>query len=123
MDRDRLKQQMKAEMEQVVNRLAAEASEALEDMASMERKIYAACDAVKATYLQAWIHHAGEKGSRPVCPQCHGPLRQKEKVTKTSAAVGGQVDVARTRWWCNACKASFFPSGPDDHGGLFPDHS
>ena len=144
MDRDKFKQQMKAAMDQAADRLAAEApdaledmaemdqvvetladqaSEALEDMASMERKIYAACDAVKAKYLQAWIDNAGEKGPRPVCPQCRGSLRQKEKVKKTSAAVGGQVEVARTRWWCNACQASFFPSGPDDHGGLLPDHA
>jgi len=122
-DRDKLKQQMKAEMNQVVETLAAEAPDALEDMGAMERKIYAACDAIKARYLQAWINNAGEKGPRPVCPQCSGPLRQKEKVKKTSAAVGGQVDVTRTRWWCNACKASFFPSGPDDHGRLLPDHS
>jgi len=123
MDRDKFKQQMKAEMDQVIDKLSAEAPDALEDMAAMERRIYAACDAIKAKYLQAWINTASEKGPRPVCPHCGGALRQKEKVKKTSAAVGGQVEVARTRWWCNACKASFFPSGPDDNSGLLPDHS
>jgi transcription initiation factor IIE alpha subunit len=123
MDRDKFKQQMKAEMEQVVEKLASDAPDALEDMAAMERRIYAACDAIKAKYLQAWINNANEKGARPVCPHCGGPLRQKEKVKKTSATVGGQVDVARTRWWCNACKASFFPSGPDDQRGGLSDHS
>ena len=123
MDREKLKQQMKSEMDRVVEQLAGEASEALEDMAAMERKIYAACDAIKAKYLQAWINNASEQGARPACPHCGGKLRQKEKVKKTSAAVGGQVDVARTRWWCNACKASFFPSGPDDECGGLPGHS
>ena len=123
MDREKLKQQMKAQMDQVVEALASEAPEALEDLAAMERRIYAACDAVKARYLQAWIYHASEKGQRPVCPHCGGRLRQKEKVKKTSAAVGGQVEVARTRWWCNACKASFFPSGPGDQRGGVSDHS
>ncbi len=123
MDRDQLKQQMKAEMGRVVDQLASEASVALEDMALMERRIYAACDAIKAKYLQAWINAASETGARPTCPHCGGRLRQKERVKKTSAAVGGQVEVARTRWWCNACKASFFPSGQCHDGGGFSDHA
>jgi uncharacterized protein with PIN domain len=122
MDRDKFKQQMKQEMEQVIDTIAAQASDALEDMAAMERRIYAACDAIKAKYLQAWINSAAETGQRPLCPHCGGALRQKEKVKKTSAAIGGQVDVARTRWWCNACKASFFPSGPGHDGGGLPGH-
>ena len=122
MDREKLKQQMKAEMEGVIEKLAAGASEALEDMAAMERKIYAACDAVKAKYLQAWINHASEKGTRPACPHCGGPLRQKQKVEKTSAAIGGQVTVGRTRWWCQSCRASFFPSGQRHDRGELSDH-
>jgi uncharacterized protein with PIN domain len=122
MDREQLKQRMKAEMGQVVDQLASEASGALEDMALMERRIYAACDAIKAKYLQAWVNAASETGVRPTCPHCGGRLRQKERVKKTSAAVGGQVEVARTRWWCNACKASFFPSGQRDDCGGLSDH-
>jgi transposase-like protein len=122
MDREQLKEQMKAEMGQAVEKLAAEAPEALEDMAAMERRIYAACDALKARYLQAWINLASEKGARPVCPHCGGRLRQKEKIKKTSVAVGGPVNVARTRWWCDSCKESFFPSGrDDDRGGVSGD--
>ena len=123
MDRERFKQRLKVELDQMADRLANEASEALEDMAAMERTLYAACDALKAKSLQAWIDHAGETGPRPVCPHCGGRLRQKEKVPRTSAAVGGQVTVARTRWRCNACGASFFPSGPDHDGGLLSDHA
>jgi uncharacterized protein with PIN domain len=109
-------------MGQAVEKLAAEAPEALEDMAAMERRIYAACDGLKAKYLQAWINQASEQGARPVCPHCGGRLRQKEKIRKTSVAVGGPVEVARTRWWCDSCKESFFPSGQhDDRGGLSGD--
>jgi uncharacterized protein with PIN domain len=114
---------MRAEMDSVVEKLAAEAPEALEDMAAMERTIYSACDAIKAKYLQAWINNASERGVRPVCPHCGGRLRQKQKVDKTSAAVGGQVTLARTRWWCNSCKESFSPSGQYDDGGQLPSHS
>jgi hypothetical protein len=117
MDREKLKQQLLSDVGAVVEKLSAEASDALEDLAAMERKIYAACDALKAKYLQAWIDQAREKGERPVCPHCGGALRQKEKIDKTSLAIGGTVTVGRTRWWCNSCKESFFPSGPGDDGG------
>ena len=123
MDHEKLKARMKSQVEAVVEKLAAEASPALEDMAAMERKIYAACDALKAQYLQAWIDHASEKGERPVCPHCGGMLRQKEKIRKTSVALGGPVEVARVRWWCGSCKESFFPSGQHDDSGKLPDHS
>ncbi len=123
MDREQLKQRMKVELEGLVDKLAAEASPALEDMAAMERRIYAACDALKAKCLQAWIDHATEQGQRPVCPHCGGKLRQKEKLKKTSLAVGGQVEVARTRWWCNSCQESFFPSGQRHDGGGLSGHA
>ena len=39
MDRQKLAEQMKAEMDQVIETLASQASDAFEDMAAMERKI------------------------------------------------------------------------------------
>ena len=107
MDREQLKKQLKAEIDAVAEQLSAQAPEALDDMAAMERKIYAACDALKAKYLQAWINQASETGARPECPHCGGTLRQKETIAKTSLAVGGTVKVGRTRWWCHSCKESF----------------
>lgn len=123
MDREQLKQRMQATIDQVAEKLAAEAPAALEDMAAMERRIYAACDALKAQCLQEWVNSASETGQRPICPHCGGRLRQKEKTKKTSIAVGGSVEVARTRWWCNSCKESFFPSGRDDDGGRVCGHA
>ena len=100
-----------AEVERVVESLVANVSESRQEMASMERKIYGAMDGLKAKLLQAWVDEAKDDTARPVCPHCNGPLRQKQQSSKTCVCVGGQVTVARTRWWCESCGSSFFPSG------------
>jgi uncharacterized protein with PIN domain len=111
MDRTELMERMTRDAQQAVAALGREASGSRQDLAMMERQIYDTCDRLKATLLQTWVDQARDDSPRPVCPTCGGPMRQKERSNKTSACMGGQVTVARTRWWCDACKASFFPSG------------
>ena len=111
MNRVALRETAMAEVERVVESLVASASESRQEMASMERKIYGAMDGLKAKLLQAWVDEAKDDTSRPVCPHCKGRLRQKQQGAKTCVCVGGQVTVTRTRWWCESCGSSFFPSG------------
>lgn len=123
MEREKLAEKLQQEMAAIAAKLAQEASSSRQDMAAMERKIYAACDGLKAKILQQWVDAAVDDTSQPRCPHCGGPMRNKGRADKTSACLGGQVTVDRTRWWCDACKASFFPSGRDDNGGRSRDHS
>ena len=123
MNKDELKRQLKIEAEKLAEKIAEESSDSLQDMAVMERKIYAAMDQLKAKALQLWAGQAQDDSGRPKCPQCGGPMRHKGYRDKTSSCVGGQVTVGRKRWWCDACKASFSPSGRDDDGGRVSDHS
>lgn len=122
MDRETFRQKAQAEMERVLDALVSEASESRQDMAAMERKIYAAANGLKPALLQAWVDQAKDDSSRPACPHCGRPLRQKQQVPKTCVCEGGQVEVRRTRWWCQACGESFFPSGRNDDGGRVSDH-
>ena len=123
MDTDKLREKALAEMERVVDELVAGASASRQDMAAMERKIYGAMNGLKAKLLQAWSDEASDDSARPLCPHCGGPLRQKQHVPKTCICEGGQVKLARKRWWCNACKASFFPSRRNGNGGELSDHA
>jgi len=123
MDRKTLVEKLQQEMAEIAAKLGQEASASRQDMAAMERKIYAACDGLKAKALQAWVDAAADDTGQPRCPHCGGATRNKGHASKTSACLGGQVTVERTRWWCDACKASFFPSGRDNHGGGSCDHS
>ena len=111
MEREKLAEKLRHEMAAIAAKLAQEASASRQDMAAMERKIYAACDGLKAKILQEWVDAAADDTAQPRCPHCGGPMRNKGHADKTSACLGGQVTVDRTRWWCDACKASFFPSG------------
>jgi len=117
MDREVLRRQLEEGARRMADRLAGEASASRQDMAAMESTIYAAADRFKAEALQAWVDAAADDSARPRCPTCGGPMRQKEQKPKTSVCQGGQVTVRRTRWWCSACGASFFPSGREDDGG------
>ncbi len=123
MDRESLRRRALSEMNAVLDGIVEVASPSLQDMAAMERKIYDGMNGLKSKVLQAWVHEAKDDSSRPVCPHCRGPLRQKENVPKTCCCEGGDVTVTRKRWWCDACKASFFPSGQHDDGGGPCDHS
>jgi len=123
MDRESLLRKLQQETAELAEKLARDASGSRQDMAAMERKIYDACDGLKAKILQAWVDTAADDSGRPTCPHCGGTMRNKGHADKTSACVGGQVTVQRTRWWCDACKASFFPSGRDDDGGGSRDHA
>jgi len=123
MDREALRREALAQMETALDKIVDDASGSLQDMAAMERRIYDAMNGVKSKVLQAWVDQAKDDSSRPNCPQCGQPLRQKQRVDKTCGCEGGQVTVPRTRWWCDACKASFFPSGQHGDGGVSGDHA
>jgi transposase len=122
MDRNEFKQAFMAESEELIDRFMDEASDSLQDMAEMERKIYEGLDRLKAKYLQIWTDRAEDDTGCPTCPGCGRAMRHKGYRKKTSSCVGGEVNVRRKRWWCDACKASFSPSGPgDDSGRAFGD--
>lgn len=115
MDRAQLIERFSQRLQQVSQHVSQQASPSRQDMAAMERLIYGELDAAKADLLQAWVQQAKDDSDRPVCPRCQGRMRQKEQSPKTSVCIGGQVTVPRTRWYCPSCRASFFPSGRDDH--------
>ena len=117
MDRQVMTERMRAEALAMVGRVAAGASASRQDMAAMERLIYAEADAMKAAMLQAWVEQARDDSERPGCPHCGGPMRHQGNRPRTLASVGGQVTVERKRYWCGACGASFSPSGRDDGDG------
>ena len=117
MDRDEFKQAFMAESEELIDKFMAEASDSLHDMAEMERKIYEGLDRLKSKYLQIWADRAADDTGCPLCPCCGRPMRHKGYRKKTSSCVGGEINVRRKRWWCDACKASFSPSGRSDDIG------
>ncbi len=111
MDQQQLTEQFTQVLTRAAQRVGQQASGSRQDRAAMERLIYQEMDTVKAQLLQTWVDQATDDSDRPTCPHCQGRMRQKERAPKTSACVGGQVTVIRTRWYCFSCKASFFPSG------------
>lgn len=123
MDKEAFKRKLHVEADKLADRLAREASGSLQDMAAMERKFYAAMDQLKARALQLWAEEAQDDSDRPKCPRCGRSMRHKGHREKTSSCIGGQVTVRRKRWWCDACKASFSPSGRGDDGGGLSDHA
>lgn len=122
MDRQAMTDRMRGEAEAMVGRVAAGASGSRQDMAAMERLIYAQADALKASLLGAWVEQAEDDSERPRCPHCEGVMRQKESSPRQTVCVGGVVAVERKRFWCDACGASFFPSGRDGGAGEPRDH-
>lgn len=119
MNRQEMDQQVAHILDQVRHRIVEQAWPSLQSMAQMEELIYGELNRCKPEILQAWCHQAKDDSARPLCPHCRGPMRHKGSRGRTLLCDSGQVDVQRTRWWCDACKASFFPSGQhDDRGGV-----
>ena len=117
MNRPEMDQQVSHILEQVRHRIVEQASPSLQSMAEMEDLIYGELNRCKPEILQAWCDQAQDDSTRPLCPHCRGPMRNKGSRGRTLVCDSGQVDVQRTRWWCDACKASFFPSGQQGDGG------
>lgn len=109
MDRQKLEQQLQTILDQVRKHIVEQASPSLRSMANMEQLIYSELDRSKSEVLQAWCDQAKDDSSRPLCPHCSGTMRHKGSRGRTLICEGGQVELKRTRWWCDACKASFFP--------------
>lgn len=122
MDREKLDARLQEILDGVRERIVQEASPSLQDLAAIEDVICDELNRSKAEALQAWCNEAKDDSSRPVCPHCGGAMRNKGRRSKTVVAEGGPVEVTRTRWWCDACKASFSPSGRDDDGRGASDH-
>jgi len=120
MNHQQMDRQVEQILEQVRHRIVEQASPSLQSMAQMEDLIYGELNRCKAAILQAWCHQAQDDSSRPLCPHCRGPMRHKGSRDRTLLCDSGQVAVKRTRWWCDACKASFFPSGQHGDGGRLP---
>ncbi len=122
MDREKLDGRLREILDTVRERIVKEASGSLQDLASMEDVICDELNRSKAEALQAWCDEAQDDSGRPACPHCGGRMRHKGSRHKTVIAEGGPVNLRRTRWWCDACKASFSPSGQSgDGGGLSAD--
>ncbi|MHC4181443.1 MAG: hypothetical protein ACYSWU_28420 [Planctomycetota bacterium] len=111
MDREKLDAKLRGILDQVRQRIVAEASPSLQDLASMEDVICEGLNQSKAQALQAWCEETKDDSASPPCPHCGGVMRNKGRRSKTVIAEGGPVEFKRTRWWCDACKASFSPSG------------
>jgi hypothetical protein len=119
MDRQQMDQQVEAILDHVRRRIVEQASPSLQSMAEMEELIYSELNRSKPEILQVWCNQAKDDSKRPSCPHCGGPMRHKGRRGRTLICDGGQIDLKRIRWWCDACKASFFPSGQHgDRGGL-----
>ena len=117
MDRDKLDQKLRGILDQVRQRIVDEASPSLQDLASMEDVICDELNRSKSQALQAWCDEARDNSGSPRCPHCDGAMRNKGRRARTVVAEGGPVTLNRTRWWCDACKASFSPSGQRGDGG------
>jgi hypothetical protein len=123
MDRENFDARLREILDGVRERIVREASPSLQDLAAIEDVICDELNRSKAEALQAWCNEAQDDSARPACPHCGGAMRNKGRRGKTVVAEGGPVEVTRTRWWCDACKASFSPSGRDDDGRRASDHS
>jgi len=122
-DRQRVDQQLQKIFDQARRRIVEQASPSLRSMAQMEQLVYSELNRCKPEILQAWCDQAKDDSTRPLCPHCGGPMRHKGSRRRTLICQGGQIEVPRTRWWCDACKASFFPSGQRHDGGGPCDHA
>lgn len=123
MDREKLDAKLRGILDQVRQRIVEEASPSLQDLAAMEDVICDELNRSKAEALQAWCQEAKDDSSCPPCPHCGKPMRHKGHRDKTVVAEGGPVQLRRVRWWCDACKASFPPSGQSGHGGGVSDYA
>jgi len=117
MDREKLDQRLRGILDRVRQQIVDEASPSLQDLGSMEDVICEQLNRSKAEALQAWCDEAKDDSGSPRCPHCGGAVRHKGRRSKTVIAEGGPVRLSRTRWWCDACKASFSPSGQRRDGG------
>jgi hypothetical protein len=124
MDREKLDEKLRGILDRVRGRIVEDASGSLQDLGAAEDMICDELNRSKAEALQAWCEEAQDDSASPGCPHCGRPMRNKGRRGKTLIAEGGSVSLRRTRWWCNACKASFSPSGqPGDGGGASGDSS
>lgn len=121
-DRQRVDQEVEKILDRVRRRIVEQASPSLQSMAETEQLIYSELNRCKPEILQVWCDQAKDDSARPLCPHCGGPMRHKGSRPRTLICPSGQVEVKRTRWWCDACQASFFPSGQcGECGGLSGD--
>ena len=117
MDRQKLDHQLKDIFDHIRQRIVEDACPSLQSMYDMEELIYGELNRSKSRVLQAWCREATDDSARPKCPHCGRAMRHKGYGKKTVICDSGQVELDRARWWCDACKASFSPSGQCSHGG------
>ena len=117
MDKEGLKEGLRKEVLEMVERVWAKMPDSLRAFREVERAVVEATGELRAKVLQSWCEEARDDCLRPLCPHCGGKMRQKEQRDKRVVCHGGDVVVKRKRWWCEKCGESFFPSGRGGDGG------
>lgn len=67
----------------------------------LEQMIAAELAEADAAALAAW----------PTCPGCQQKMKNKGQRTRRVVTESGEVDVARTYYYCPACRQGLFPPG------------
>jgi hypothetical protein len=117
MDEERLKEQLRKDALEMVEKVSAKMPGSLRCFGDVEKALKEATEQLGREWLQRWCDEAEDDSATPVCPHCGGGMRQKEQAGKRLICRGGDVEVKRKRWWCERCGESFFPSGRGGDGG------
>ena len=107
---EELKAQLLAEAEAIINEIVGQdKAQQPKTIDEIEQAALKAGQQVKAMVLAGLVANAPLAAGWASCPECGGKLKDKGKRAKWVLTQAGEVQVERDYYYCERCKAGFFP--------------
>ncbi len=102
------KQHLMAKAEANINTLVEQQGQTLSEM---EAAVVKAGQEMKTAMLKEVVGGVAEEAGERKCPTCGGKVSDKGLRGKWVLTQAGEVRLERHYYYCDRCKAGFFPSG------------
>jgi hypothetical protein len=102
------KKHLMAQAEAIINTLVEQPGQTLSEI---EAAVVKAGQEMKAAMLSEVVAGIAETLGEHTCPTCGGKVSDKGIREKWVVTQAGEVRLERHYYYCDRCKAGFFPSG------------
>jgi hypothetical protein len=121
---EKLRADMKAKMEAILDELLAEKGDSKTiTLSEIEQLVQEAGARVKVELTAGLVRQASEEdraAAGPMCPTCGQRMHYKGQKGKYIETETGPVEVKRAYYYCATCREGFFPPGPTVETGSEP---
>jgi uncharacterized protein with PIN domain len=112
MEQVELSKEIEEEIRKRIGQVVEEASkrESL-TLAEIEQLAEKAGRAITRELTASLVEEEAKRIEAPSCPECGGKMRYKGKKKRDVVSKTGELQVNRDYYYCEACRAGFFPPG------------